>query len=374
MKIAVLSDGIYPFVIGGMQKHSYYLVKYLLRNRIEVDLYHYILKRNLSIEKVFSKEERKYLRVYEIKFPRYPRFPGHYLLASFVYSKRISRKLKRNDPVDFIYAKGFTGWHVLIEKSKKGGFPKLGVNFHGLNMFQGSRSFSFSKLLFRPVVKYCLQRADVVFSYGGKITEILLKIGIDPKNIIEVPAGIENDWVFLAERKRETVRSFIYVGRYERLKGVEEIHRVIPALSHEFEFMFVGDVPDRLKISLNNVHYLGAINSEEKLKEVLRKGDILVCPSYSEGMRNVILEAMASGLAVIATDVGAISELVDRDNGWLIEAGNVLKLEEAMKEGIHIPEMRLLQMKEASIKRIREKFLWDDLVGNLVSSIKKAIK
>ena len=44
----------------------------------------------------------------------------------------------------------------------------------------------------------------------------------------------------------------------------------------------------------------------------------MVCPSYSEGMPNVILEAMARGLAIIATDVGAIAEMVDSTNGILM--------------------------------------------------------
>ena len=47
--------------------------------------------------------------------------------------------------------------------------------------------------------------------------------------------------------------------------------------------------------------------------------DILICPSYSEGMPNVILEAMSRGLAIIATNVGAIRLLVSEDNGVLLQ-------------------------------------------------------
>ena len=42
MKIALITDGIYPYVMGGMQKHSYFLAKYLAKNKIKIDLYHYI--------------------------------------------------------------------------------------------------------------------------------------------------------------------------------------------------------------------------------------------------------------------------------------------------------------------------------------------
>ena len=42
MRIALLTDGIYPYVMGGMQRHSYYLAKYLARAGVHVDLYHFI--------------------------------------------------------------------------------------------------------------------------------------------------------------------------------------------------------------------------------------------------------------------------------------------------------------------------------------------
>ena len=47
--------------------------------------------------------------------------------------------------------------------------------------------------------------------------------------------------------------------------------------------------------------------------------DILICPSYSEGMPNVILEGMSRGLAIITTDVGANELLVSNENGKLIK-------------------------------------------------------
>ena len=41
MRVALITDGIYPYVIGGMQKHSFYIAKYLAKNRVYVDLFHF---------------------------------------------------------------------------------------------------------------------------------------------------------------------------------------------------------------------------------------------------------------------------------------------------------------------------------------------
>jgi len=50
MKIALLTDGVWPVVVGGMQKHTYYLSKYLMRQGVEIDLY-YTHKQKREIRK-----------------------------------------------------------------------------------------------------------------------------------------------------------------------------------------------------------------------------------------------------------------------------------------------------------------------------------
>jgi glycosyltransferase involved in cell wall biosynthesis len=91
-------------------------------------------------------------------------------------------------------------------------------------------------------------------------------------------------------------------------------------------------------------------------------------------MPTVILEAMASGCAIIATDVGAVSEQVDASNGILIEPGNKPELKAAIERMIALPAEQLLEMKKASIKRVEEKFLWDKVAELTIAEIKKIIE
>ena len=58
MRIALITDGIWPYVLGGMQKHSYYLCKYLAQQNVYVDLYHFN-QSNYDISKLefFTEEE-----------------------------------------------------------------------------------------------------------------------------------------------------------------------------------------------------------------------------------------------------------------------------------------------------------------------------
>ena len=69
MKISLLTDGIFPYVIGGMQKHSFYLVKYFAKRGIYIDLYH-TNQSKLDIDKLefFSEEEKSTISAITEKF------------------------------------------------------------------------------------------------------------------------------------------------------------------------------------------------------------------------------------------------------------------------------------------------------------------
>ena len=88
-----------------------------------------------------------------------------------------------------------------------------------------------------------------------------------------------------------------------------------------------GDGPQRPEVEhlvreldlADTVDLVGVV-SADRLRELLRAGDILVLPSTREGIAISVLEAMSCGLAVVATDVGGQSELVDASTGVLIPA------------------------------------------------------
>jgi glycosyltransferase involved in cell wall biosynthesis len=374
MKIALLTDGVYPFVIGGMQKHSFYLAKYFAVNKIYVDLYHTAndLSKADSLD-CFSEEERKYIRSYVIAFPKLDRFPGHYIREMYAYSSAIYSKLIINAPVDFIYVQGLCGMKLLENKPQF--LTPVGVNFHGLEMFQKAADLrsKAEQFLFRKPVLRSLKNADVVFSLGGKLSELLVLQGISKEKISRVSIGIDPSWI-KEEVIPHTKITFVFIGRYERRKGIEELLLVLDKIKDKkFEFHFVGAIPEEKKLNAANIHYWGNINDASKIKDILKAADVLVCPSYSEGMPTVILEAMAAGLAIIASNVGAVSEQVNLENGILIQPGNKAELEQALLEMLNIPQNSLMGMKKHSIASIKKNFLWDSIIAKTISEIQRVI-
>lgn len=377
MRIALFTDGIYPYVIGGMQKHSFYLAKYFALNKIEVDLYHTAPDLSkLAILTCFTEEENKFITSIPVQFPLTGKLPGHYIREMYEYSKLLSEKLYERKSVDFIYVQGLCGMYLL--EHKQSSTPPVGINFHGLEMFQKTANFK-SKLeqyLFKRPVLRSMKNANVVFSLGGKLTEIIKANRIPLNKIIQIPIGLDETWIRTKPLDVNTKRKFVFVGRYERRKGVEELSEVIKQLAEEaeFSFEFIGAIPENKKIISSSVQYHGSISDVQTIKNIHSEADVLVCPSYSEGMPTVILEAMASGLAIIASDVGAVSEQVDESNGILIAPGDKSDLKRAMTYFINQPNTEILLMKQHSINKIKQSFLWESIIAKTIVEIEKVVK
>ncbi|MEM8484861.1 MAG: glycosyltransferase family 4 protein [Bacteroidota bacterium] len=380
MQIALLSDGIFPFVMGGMQKHTYYLTKYLAQAGVDVDLYFtYPPGQDVmpDLHSLFTAEEVEHIRIQPIKRAAPQRFPGHYVWESYKHSERIWDVLRHRLDVDFIYAQGFSGWKAMEMKKERPDMPKIGVNFHGFEMWQKPATFKtrLEHWLLRPFVRKNLKLADVVLVLGHKLTPLVSHLLDGKKTALESANGVTTDWLTASIRNRSQQMRFVFMGRYERRKGIEELHATIKQLLPDFNFQFdiVGPIPTHLQIRSDRVKYWGLVREERTVRSILAKGDVLVCPSYAEGMPTVILEAMASGLAIIATNVGAVGDLVSEDNGWIIPPGETAALQSAMIAALTDSNAALSKKRAASCKRVRNAYLWQRVAAKTIEGIESVV-
>ena len=90
MIVAFLADGIYLDYFGGMQKHSYFLIKYLSRKRINIDVYTIIGSDKIKYSENFNENELLYIRFIHFKFLSIFWFLGHYGYNFFSFQNVIS--------------------------------------------------------------------------------------------------------------------------------------------------------------------------------------------------------------------------------------------------------------------------------------------
>jgi len=378
MRIALLTDGIFPYVVGGMQKHAYHLAKQLAKNNHTVYLFHCNESgHDVTKLELFTEEEKKNIRSFVIPFPHKSHYPLHYITESRLYSKAIYNALLPLLPeTDFVFAQGFCAWELLNNKTEQ--TPPIAVHFHGLEMYQSIPELKakISSFFLRNAVQKNLDLADYAVSYGGNITTLLKQI-VPAEKIWEVPGCISDTWLTKEIKPVGTKLEFVFLGRYERRKGIPELNEALKKLltdtSLSFNFTFIGNIPDEHKVKSAQITYKGKLDNESEIVKLVSACDILVSPSYAEGMPVSIMEAMAQGLAIIATNVGSVSTLVDNTNGWLLPTPYPEVIALAMRSAIKEKD-NLQAKKETSVKKIKEGFLLEPTTNKLIGLIQQHLK
>jgi sugar transferase (PEP-CTERM/EpsH1 system associated) len=105
------------------------------------------------------------------------------------------------------------------------------------------------------------------------------------------------------------------------------------------------------------------LGSSDRVAELLNAMDVYVLPSLAEGISNALLEAMASGLPVIATNVGGNPEVVDRDSGLLFRAGDAGELAKHLQL-LRTDRERRLDLAQAARRRIMAYFSIESMLRN----------
>ena len=141
--------------------------------------------------------------------------------------------------------------------------------------------------------------------------------------------------------KDSNMFTVLYVGELIKLKGVNHLLTAFQRVYREYSqvrLTIIGDGDCRAELGrmteemdiADNVEFTDFLKPE-KVKEHMLKSDVLVLPSMTEGLPRVIIEAMAVGLPIIATDVGSVKELVkDGGNGFLVQPVDIDALTKAI--------------------------------------------
>lgn len=216
------------------------------------------------------------------------------------------------------------------------------------------------------------------------ISEYLqLRIHISQSRISQIYNGVDTRRFRAAPDRRWVTERFgstgvFVIGTVERLQAVKDplnlaqaflqLLRSQPSLAERARLVVIGSGP--LREALESVLQEGGVRhlcwlagNRDDIPALLRGFDLFVLPSLAEGISNTILEAMASGLPVIATAVGGNSELVeDGVTGRLVPPANPSALADAMQVYLQSPEL-LKAHGLAGRRRAKERYSLETMVG-----------
>jgi len=222
---------------------------------------------------------------------------------------------------------------------------------------------------------YPYRYATKIIAFTNYEKKILVSYGVDERKIVIIPNGVSPERfkkLRVSFRDKYSITSkhiVLNVAQYLPFKGQRYLIHAIPLVLKEIpdvSFIFIGYNPalkpqlERLAQRLNvtdNVRFLVNV-SEENLASAYKECDIFVFPSLQESFGLVLLEAMAAGKPVIASDIGPIREIVRNGvEGFLTTPKNPHELAEKIITLLTDDELRLKMGMNAK-KRVEENFTW----------------
>jgi glycosyltransferase involved in cell wall biosynthesis len=234
-----------------------------------------------------------------------------------------------------------------------------------------SGKFGFLFLLYKKyILGIVLRNSDSVIVFSEMQKKLVHdKYYVLNNHISIIPNGVAEDFFYTKVRslpKRKL--NLLYVGRLATQKKVERLVEAMPLLKSPAQLTIVGDGEDMeklikisIKLKLKNITFTGRKNGTE-LREYYKNADAFVISSDREGMPLVVLEAMAAGLPIVASNVIGLNELVD-GTGILVNNPSPKTFAESIDKLWQNP-LQLRKLSDKSLKKAGE-YSWSHVVTKI---------
>jgi glycosyltransferase involved in cell wall biosynthesis len=277
--------------IGGIAQHVKNLENFLEKNDNTVEI--------ISSENTFT------IPIKGLKNP------------SFMISSFLKTKFKKN--FDIVHAHNIPSALAMKNSPGKKILTIHGIFSEQIDQLHGKTTGNISK----KYEKDALSWADMITVISKESYDYYTSLG---HKVIQIPNAIDISSLS-SDEDRKYEKQVLFAGRLSKEKGVKTLIEICKKLPHDIHLIIIGDGPEvenlkKLESSQNNIHYLGSKNHQQTIS-LIKGSDVLVQPSFSEGISTTILESMACKTAIVASNVGGNLELIqDQESGILVEPTN----------------------------------------------------
>jgi len=309
--------------------------------------------------------------VHRISFPKL-RFVGFPIFCLAMVSR-----LRKIDP-DIVHIQGFwiASFGLLAGKLLRKPYVVWSHGYAWSQMYIPSRFSS-------CVTTIALKDADAIIALSDHMKEEIQRVWPrDMPSIFTIPNGIDLPGfervsrnaarIYLGIGEDDTI--VLYVGRLHSAKGLPYLVEAMSLLRQResrARLVLVGDGDERERLELlvdylglsTCVRFIGRVEPEG-VQAYLAASDVFVLPSEREGFGNVLLEAMAAELPIVATNVGGIPSIIeDETNGFLVEPRDAAQIADKVALILNSPLLRL-SMSKNNRKRVQQ-YSWESVVNDL---------
>lgn len=293
------------------------------------------------------------IRIYEAPFIPFP--PPFHILFHGYFVNRLLKKLQKD--IDIIHL------HSPLVPIVNTDVPTI-TTVHSTWNYEGNafnKIIDWYSLAVKLFKKSFIKYEQVIFSKTDKFIaiseamakELIRHYNVNPSKIHIIRNSIDiNKYASVRETgKSNTPFNVLAIGRFVYRKGILDLVDAANIVCRKYPmtvFTIIGDGPLKIQLlkkvqeyKLGNNVILPGIVPNARIKHYLQASSVFVIPSLYEGLPLVLLEAMASGKAVIGTNINGVRELIkDGNNGLLVPSGNPQILANAIVRLLTSPKFK----------------------------------
>ena len=302
-------------------------------------------------EKLRERLEAMGVRVIHVPIPR-----GPFAVCDIIRSYRIIRGLSRENGYGIMHCHSPIGGAVArlgTRRERKRRVTRVIYTAHGFHFYKGAPKKNW--LLYYPVERLCARLTDVLITINredyelaknklraGRV-EYIAGVGIDTKRFScsEIDKSVKKESLGISA----DAPVVFSVGELNRNKNHEAVMRAVAKLDSCVHYVIAGkgaldahltELARELGIS-DRVHLIGY---REDVAELYRMADVFAHPSYREGLPVSVMEAMASGLPIVASKIRGNVDLIKESGGFLLSPDDVDGFKNALEKILSDADMR----------------------------------
>jgi len=333
--VPLVAHVIYRLDVGGLENGLVNLI-----NRIPAERFRHVIVSLTDYSEFRRRIQRGDVPVFALNKP-----PGNSLVTQY----KLWRLLNRLRP-DIVHTRNIGALEATLPAALAG----VPVRIHGehgrdVNDLDGNNiRRQIVRRLFKPFVHQYIAVSRDLGSY------LQQKIGVPPSRIAQIYNGVDSGLFHPAGERRDSVPhtdfagpGHFVIGTVGRMQDVKDpltlarafvrLIQVMPKAKQRLRLVMVGDGPLRERVHVllaeaGVAQHAWLPGERNDVARIMRSFDLFVLPSLAEGISNTILEAMASGLPVLATAVGGNPELIEAGvTGTLVPRDDAESMARAMR-------------------------------------------
>lgn len=304
-------------------------------------------------------------------------------MASFIAGGilAVPRVMRRTRPDACIVFFSIPGGPVALAANLGWGLPYV-VSLRGGDVPGSEFTLVWSHRLLKPLRRLVLKRSRAVVANSEGLKRLSERADPYPASVI--PSGVDSEYFRPSPRAEDGRFRAIFVGRFHAQKNiialVEQFAAAVAKASIDMRLDLVGDGPERGQVEAriaalgmqDRISVLGWIPRAELLA-AYQRSDCLVNPSIGEGLPNVVLEAMACGVPVVASRVAGNDTLVRHmDNGLLFDVRRDEEMAECLARMASDAAMRRRMAERARQIAVSE-YSWESVARQYTHLFTKAV-